>query len=172
LRVILAEGIEEAGEVRVVATDLDDLSPEYLEPLREALAAAGALDVQTWATQMKKGRVGFRIEALAAPDQVDAVVEALFRHSTTAGVRVVRAERRTLGRHQISVTTREGSAIRVKVLEGPGGPRVKPEFDDVHAAARGSGRPALEVAAEAGELARRLTDGASGATIAHKEQER
>ena len=31
------------------------LSPEFLEPLREALFMAGALDVQVWATQMKKG---------------------------------------------------------------------------------------------------------------------
>ena len=50
----------------VLSTDLDDLSPEYLDPLREALVAAGALDVQVWATQMKKGRTGFRVEAVVA----------------------------------------------------------------------------------------------------------
>ena len=59
LRLILAESVAEAGEVVLLSTDVDDLSPEYLDPLREALFAAGALDVQVWATQMKKGRAGF-----------------------------------------------------------------------------------------------------------------
>ncbi len=64
LRLYVAELVEEAAEVVIVAADLDDLSPEYVEPLREALVAAGAVDVQVWATQMKKGRPGIRVEAL------------------------------------------------------------------------------------------------------------
>jgi hypothetical protein len=34
----------------------------------------------------------------------------------------------------------------VKVLDGPGGPRAKPEYDDVAAAAQRSGRPIHELA--------------------------
>src|SRR3989440_7155654 len=63
LRVVVAEQAAEAGRVTLLATDLDDMSPEYVEPLRQALVAAGALDVQTRPVQMKKGRAGFRIEA-------------------------------------------------------------------------------------------------------------
>ncbi len=63
LRLIIAEPVTEAGEIVVLSTNLDDMSPEYLDPLREALVAAGALDVQVWSTQMKKGRTGFRVEA-------------------------------------------------------------------------------------------------------------
>jgi Uncharacterized conserved protein len=66
LRLVIAEPVVEAGQVVVLSTDLDDLSPEYLDPLREALIAAGAMDVQVWATQMKKGRTGFRVEAVVA----------------------------------------------------------------------------------------------------------
>ena len=84
----------------LLATDLDDLSPEYLDPLREALFAAGALDVQIWAAQMKKGRVGFRIEVTVAPAEADQAVAALFRHSTTAGIRRQVAERVTLARRE------------------------------------------------------------------------
>lgn len=148
LRLILAEAAPEAGDVTVLACDLDDLSPEYLEPLREAMTAAGALDVQAWATQAKKGRIGFRVEALVPAGREDAVTEAAFRHSTTGGVRWTRAERRTVPRHQVRHRTAAGE-IRVKVLETPGGPRAKPEYDDVTAVARATGRPALEVAAEA-----------------------
>ncbi len=145
LRLIIAEPALEAGEVVLLATDLDDLTPEYLDPLREALVAAGALDVQVWATQMKKGRVGFRIEASAAPADADRVAEAFFRHSTTGGVRRLAAERVTLPRRELRLEA-EGGPVRVKVLEGPDGPRVKPEYEDVAAAARRSGRPAYELA--------------------------
>src|SRR5438876_3051720 len=103
LRILFAEQAAEAGRVALLATDVDDLSPEYVEPLRQALVAAGALDVETWPVQMKKGRTGFRLEALAAPELADAVAAALFRHSTTAGVRRWRAERVTLARGQVTV---------------------------------------------------------------------
>jgi hypothetical protein len=145
---MIAEPTAEAGEVVVTVTDLDDLSPEYLEPLREALIAAGALDVQVWASQAKKGRPGFRIEVVSEAATAAAVTEALFRHSSTIGVRQWTAERVTLIRRQIEVETREGIAVRVKVVEGPGGTRVKPEFEDVARAARRTGRPAVEVARE------------------------
>lgn len=147
LRLLIAEPVQDAGEAVVLATDVDDLSPEYLDPLREALVAAGALDVQVWTTQMKKGRTGFRVEILTAPGDADRVTEALFRHSTTAGVRRAVVERVTLPRHELALET-DGGRVRVKVLEGPGGPRVKPEYDDVAAAARRSGRPAHELARE------------------------
>jgi pyridinium-3,5-bisthiocarboxylic acid mononucleotide nickel chelatase len=145
LRLIIASAATEAGEVVLLSTDLDDLSPEYLEPLREALFGAGALDVQVWATQMKKGRTGFRVEVVAPPD-ADRVIAALFRHSTTSGVRRQVAERVTLPRRELEVTAADGTAVRVKVLEGPDGPRIKPEYDDVAALARSTGQPAHEVA--------------------------
>ena len=144
LRILIAEVATEAGRVVVLATDVDDMSPEYVEPLRQALVQAGALDVQTWPVQMKKGRQGFRVEVMAPEALAEAVTAELFRHSTTAGVRRWVAERATLPRHQLTVRL-DGVAVRVKVLDG-GQPRVKPEYDDVLAAAQALGRPPLEVA--------------------------
>jgi uncharacterized protein (TIGR00299 family) protein len=145
LRLMIVSAAAEAGEVVLLSTDLDDLSPEYLEPLREALFAAGALDVQVWATHMKKGRTGFRVE-VTAPLEADRVAAALFRHSTTSGIRRQVAERVTLPRREVEVTSADGTAVRVKVVEGPDGPRVKPEYEDVAAVARRTGQPAHEVA--------------------------
>jgi uncharacterized protein (TIGR00299 family) protein len=156
LRLILADAAPEAAEVVVLSTDVDDLSPEYLDPMREALFSAGALDVQVWTTQMKKGRAGFRVEATAAPAEADAVSQALFRHSTTAGIRRYTAERETLARREVEVTMPDGSAVRVKILDGPDGPRVKPEYEDVAALARRTGRPAHEVARDLQSRALRL----------------
>src|SRR6266571_4526741 len=147
LRILVADEAAEAGRVVLLATDVDDMSPEYVEPLRQALLTAGALDVQTWPVQMKKGRQGFRVEAMAPEPLADAVTAELFRHSTTAGVRRWVAERATLPRHQVTVRL-DGVAVRVKVLEqaGGGGVRVKPEYDDVLAAARALGKPPIDVA--------------------------
>ncbi len=163
LRLVIAEPVAEAGEVMVLSTDLDDLSPEYLDPLREALVGAGAVDVQVWATQMKKGRTGFRVEAVVAANGADRVADAFFRHSTTAGVRRQPAERLTLARREVQVEASDGTRVRVKVLEAPDGLRVKPEYDDVAALAKRTGRPAHEVARDLHDRAFRLV-GSDSAT--------
>ncbi|HET8835708.1 MAG TPA: nickel pincer cofactor biosynthesis protein LarC [Gemmatimonadales bacterium] len=163
LRLVVAEPVAEAGEVMVLSTDLDDLSPEYLDPLREALVGAGAVDVQVWATQMKKGRTGFRVEAVVAANGADRVADAFFRHSTTAGVRRQPAERLTLARREVQVEASDGTRVRVKVLEAPDGLRVKPEYDDVAALAKRTGRPAHEVARDLHDRAFRLV-GSDSAT--------
>jgi len=168
LRLILATAALEAGEVVLLSTDLDDLSPEYLDPLREALFLAGALDVQVWTTQMKKGRPGFRVEVTVAPAEADKATEALFRHSTTAGIRRYRAERVTLARREVEVMTADGAAVRVKVLDGPDGPRVKPEYEDVAELARRTGRPAHEVARDLQLRALRLVSADNAGPVSPK----
>lgn len=171
LRLIIAEAAREAGQVVTLSSDLDDLSPEYVEPLREALVKAGALDVQLWGTQMKKGRPGYRVEAICDPEAADRVTEAFFLHSTTAGVRRSTAERVTLARRLLAIPAGDGTTVHVKVLETPGGPRVKAEFDEVRAAAARLGRPALDVAREIESRARALVaDRAAGASQPLKEQ--
>jgi uncharacterized protein (TIGR00299 family) protein len=171
LRLILAEPAAEAGDVVVLSSDIDDLSPEYLEPLRAALFEAGALDVQVWSTQMKKGRIGFRVESVVPPAEADRVSRALVRHSTTAGVRRQTVERYTLPRREVEVEAGDGISVRVKVLDAPDGPRVKPEFDDVAAVARRTGRPAHEVARDLHQRALRLveSDGATQGVTPNKE---
>lgn len=175
LRLIVASEAPEAGSVVVLTTDLDDLSPEYLEPLREALTAAGALDVQMWTTQMKKGRIGFRVEVVAPAGRADGIAEAVFRHSTTAGLRKITAERVTLPRREWTLETAPGHTVRIKTLDAPDGAREKPEYDDVVAEARRTGRPAHTVARElheqAGRHARASAGKTAGRTIAPKETE-
>ena len=147
LRIVLAETAPEAGQVIALAADVDDLSPEYVEPLREAVMASGAIDVQTWTVQMKKGRPGLRVEVLVQPGALDAVRQALFRNSTTAGVRWWATERASLARHDVTVDVAPGVVVRAKALSVPGGAvRVKPEYDDVMAAAALLGQPPIDVA--------------------------
>jgi uncharacterized protein (TIGR00299 family) protein len=158
LRLLLAEAAAEAGVIEVVAADLDDMNPEYIEPMRQAAFQAGAVECVTWPVQGKKGRMGLRVEALAPPESAGRVSEALLRHGTTAGIRRSTTLRWTLPRREITVQLAAGAEVRIKVLEAPGGPRLKAEFDDVVAAARQLQRPAWQVAREAEQLAATLVN--------------
>jgi len=153
LRLILGESASEAGLVEVVVSDIDDLSPEYVEPMRQAVFAAGALDCQVWPTLGKKGRVSFRVEALADPASGDRIAEALMVHGRTAGIRRSAAWRSTLERGRIEVELDGVHRVAVKVWDAPGGRRLKAEYEDVVRAAEALGRSAPEVAREAESLA-------------------
>jgi uncharacterized protein (TIGR00299 family) protein len=153
LRLILADTVAEAGSVELVAADVDDMAPEYVEPLREALFDEGALDCQIWPTQGKKGRVSLRIEVLALPASVDGIVETLLTHSTTTGVRRGNMLRSTVDRWKVDVELEGNLRVGVKVWDAPGGRRRKAEYDDVVVAASALKRPAWEIARVAERLA-------------------
>ena len=170
LRLIVAEPASESSSLVMLSTDIDDLSPEYLEPLRTALFAAGALDVQMWSTVAKKGRIGFRIEALVVATDEARLCEAFFRHSTTAGVRRSTVTRRTLPRRELVVSD-PGGDVRVKILETDDGVRAKPEYEDVVRASARSGRPAHEIAREVQARALTMLAGQSARPAGTQNQE-
>lgn len=139
--------IEEAGEgeeeVMVVQCDVDDLSPEYVPPLIEAVLGAGAVDCTATPVLMKKGRPGLRVEALVPPARLDAVSGALFHASPSIGLRFWPVRREALPRREETIHWR-GQEVRVKrsLLPG-GGERAKPEFEDVVRAAERLGTTPL-----------------------------
>jgi uncharacterized protein (TIGR00299 family) protein len=153
LRLFVAEAAAEAATIEVIATDIDDMAPEYLEPLRQALFRAGALDCQVWPTQGKKGRISARLEVQVPGAAAEQVISALWANSTTIGVRKWTALRWTLPRQTIEVELAPGVRVRIKVNEGPTASRMKAEYEDVIAAAAALGRPALDVAREAEQRA-------------------
>lgn len=155
LRVWLTRDPGDAAQaVFVLQTDVDDLSPEYVPGLIEACLEAGALDALVHAVQMKKGRIGWRLEALVGPARRPEVEEAVLRHSTTLGIRSWSVRRRTLAR-RIETRRWRGHPIRVKVRDTPGRERAKAEFEDVSAAAAVEG---LEPAALLRALRREWPD--------------
>lgn len=133
--------------VYALQADMDDLAPEYAAAAREALMAAGALDVTVLRVDMKKGRPGVRLEALAREGTVQRVIDAFFASTTTIGVRFWRVDRAVLARAEEQVVWR-GHRIRVKRVTLPDGTiRRKPEYDDIVAAARAEGLSAYQVRA-------------------------
>jgi uncharacterized protein (DUF111 family) len=170
LRLVLAEPVMEdsdsGGRVEQIvqlSADIDDMAPEYLAAVADALRAAGALDVVLSPITMKKGRPATRIDVLARPANAATLEERLLSDSTTIGVRRLRLERRALPREQHRVEVL-GHPLTLKVVKLPGGRRrAKPEFDDVQRVALATGRPAADIfqlAIQAGERLER--DGVGG----------
>ena len=135
--------------VSLIEANLDDLLPELAPDAAAACFAAGALDVWTAPAQMKRGRPGFVLSALARPDDERAVAEAMLRETSTLGVRIAHLDRIELERESRTVEV-GGEPVRVKVgrLDG----RVvnlAPEHADCERAARISGAPVKTVWAQA-----------------------
>jgi uncharacterized protein (DUF111 family) len=152
LRIVLADATDApsgAETLVMLSCDLDDQSGEYVAGAADALRAAGALDVTLLQTLMKKGRPGVRLEVLCAPSDADRLETLLLMESSSLGVRRQVVSRRALPRRERRVTV-DGHEIRLKEVTLPDGrSRVKPDWDDVQAAARALGRPATEVAEQA-----------------------
>lgn len=148
LRIILAEASVSGSDVETLewlATDVDDMSAEHVASASERLRELGALDVTTTAVQMKKGRMGIRIEVLTRPSLARRLEDELFATTTTLGVRRSSVERRALRRQQRTVDVL-GHAVRVKVATLPdGGHRGKPEYEDVQVVSRATGRSLSDV---------------------------
>jgi uncharacterized protein (DUF111 family) len=138
-----------ASEELLLETNIDDMNPQFYEPLSERLFAAGALDVWTTPVQMKRGRPGFVLSALARPHDEAAVAEAMLRETSSLGVRIAHLERRELERDWRTVEV-DGEPVRVKVgrLDGKV-VNLAPEHADCERAARIAGAPVKVVWARA-----------------------
>jgi pyridinium-3,5-bisthiocarboxylic acid mononucleotide nickel chelatase len=138
-----------AQAVTVVETTVDDLEPELWPDVLRAVRAAGAWDCWTTATIGRHGRPGQVLTALCTEQIRPAVVDAVFRHSTTLGVRWTRWQRATLPRTAVQIPVGPPGnehQITVKVAVGPGGHQTaKPELADAERIAQALGWPVRQV---------------------------
>jgi uncharacterized protein (TIGR00299 family) protein len=129
--------------------NVDDLDPRLWPTVLEALLAAGAADAWLSPILMKKGRPAYTVSVLTEIGRQSAVLDTLFRESTTIGARTTRVAKHGLDRSCTEVHV-DGESVRVKVAMLDGEPvTVTPEWEDVAAAARRLGRPAKTVLAQA-----------------------
>ncbi|MFO7946936.1 MAG: nickel pincer cofactor biosynthesis protein LarC [Armatimonadota bacterium] len=133
LRIMVGERQETSGtgDTQVlIEANIDDMNPELYEPVRQAVFGAGAVDCWFEPIYMKKNRPAVKLSALAAPEQKEAVAEAILRHSTTFGVRMTTTDRFCLDREIQQAHTPYGSVgMKVGRLDGSV-VTVTPEFDD------------------------------------------
>ncbi|MBR5070898.1 MAG: nickel pincer cofactor biosynthesis protein LarC [Oscillospiraceae bacterium] len=147
VRAMLGETGTTGDTVAELSLNVDDMTAEQIGFLTETLFEAGALEVYTVPIGMKKSRPGTLISVMTRESDKDRIIELIFRHSTTLGVRENISRRYTLDRRIETVETRFG-AVRKKISSGYGVTREKYEYDDLSRIARDNGMSITDVRRE------------------------
>lgn len=145
VRAILGPAVRTGNRVLSLSCNLDDMTPEEIGFAQEQLWQAGALEVYTTAVGMKKNRPGVLLTCLCRPEDGPALTQAMFRHTTTLGIRQAELRRVTLPRRQETAETPWGP-VAVKVA----GENAKAEYEDLARIARQTGLPLRQVRRDGG----------------------
>lgn len=144
VRAMLGESERPAEQIVELSCNLDDCTGEAIGFASEQLLQAGALDVYTTQVLMKKNRPGVLLTCMCKPSDREKMLSLLFRHTTTLGVREAVFRRYTLSRQTQTLETEHGP-VRVKISEGYGVTKRKPEFEDLAKIARETGASLLDI---------------------------
>ena len=124
------------NEEVVLETNIDDMTAQQFAALFSALQNAGAIDVWAQPITMKKSRTGQLLSMLVRRESVSSMLDVLFSHSTTLGVREMNVVRHRMAREIKQVETKYGS-VRVKLRQRPHGHVLcVPEYEDCLALAQ------------------------------------
>ena len=135
VRAILGDSDEKPETILEYTCNLDDISAERIGFAMEQLFAAGAVEAYTIPVTMKKSRPGNLLCVMCRERDKQKILETIFKHTTTLGVRENVSNRYFLERSIETVKTEFGD-IRVKRAEGYGVKREKYEYEDLAAIAR------------------------------------
>ena len=151
-----SEAFDAAASVFVIEATIDDATPQLLAHFLDRAFEEGALDATLSPVVMKKNRLGTKLTLLATSERMDGLIEAVFRETTSIGVRYHPVGRRVLDRDFRTVRV-GGEKVGVKVASLGGlTVNVQPEYEDLLRAARKTGRPLKEIAHRAvGEFAKK-----------------
>lgn len=146
LRAMLGTTAESTDDIIELSCNIDDITSEDAAFAIQLIMEAGALDATASPILMKKGRPAMSLSCLCTEANKEAVLNAVFRNTTTLGVREKRCRRHIMERHTVQIRTPLGS-VQAKIAQGYGINRVKPEFEDIAALARKHNLPMNEVRA-------------------------
>ena len=135
IRAMLGESFDDPSDdtpdrIAELKCNLDDMTGEDIAYATGVLMDAGALDVFTTAIGMKKGRPGIMLTVLCRTGEKDKFARLIFENTTTIGIRYLEESRYIMNRSEDTAHSRFGD-VRMKVSEGYGVTRAKPEYDDI-----------------------------------------
>lgn len=138
-----------ADSVSELSFNVDDMTAEDMAFAMERLYEAGAKEVFTVPIGMKKSRPGTLIKVLCYKEDREKMVETIFRHTSTIGIREAVVNRYVLDRREEEIETPHGKVKR-KISEGYGVKKTKFEYDDIARIAKVSGKSLDEVKKDLG----------------------
>jgi uncharacterized protein (TIGR00299 family) protein len=149
LRALLIESAEPAATetVCLIETNLDHISGEVMGFTAEELFSLGAVDVAWTPIIMKKGRPGYMLTVMVAPERRDILIDCLMRNTRTLGVRYQDIARRVATRESATVAF-SGRDMAAKKYGWGDRIFTKLEYEACAALARERGVPLIDVMEE------------------------
>ena len=144
VRTIMGDISQNYQSVVEFTCNLDDISAERIGFAIEQLFEAGAVEAYTIPVTMKKSRPGNLLCAMCLEKDKQKVLEAIFKYTTTLGVRQNISQRYALDRTVETIETDFGP-VRIKKASGFGVERQKYEYEDLARIARETGKSIEEV---------------------------
>ena len=135
VRAMLGETADDSDTVSELSCNVDDMTGEELGFAMERLFEGGAHEVYTVPIGMKKNRPGTLLRVMCRPQDRDRMLELIYKHTTTIGVRETVTKRYILNRNVSAVQTQYGE-VRVKASSGYGVEKKKYEYEDIARIAR------------------------------------
>lgn len=130
VRVFLAEEESEQEVIYELSCNVDDMTGEEISFAMDRLFEAGANEVYTMSIGMKKSRPGNLIKVMCTKTKKANIIQAMFKHTTTIGIREVETKRYILDR-QIDEIESSFGKVRLKISKGYDVLREKYEYDDL-----------------------------------------
>ena len=144
VRAMLGEVKKDTFEIVELSCNIDDMTAEKIGFAMDILFEAGALEVYTIPVGMKKSRPGTLLCVMCNKEKRDQIIELIFKHTTTLGIRENISRRYTLERSVDIVSTKYGD-VRVKDSKGYGATRRKFEYDDLAKIAKETGKSLKDI---------------------------
>ena len=144
LRVMIIEDGINDDDIYVIESNIDDCSAETLGLAMEKIMAAGAYDAHFEPCYMKKNRPAYILRAIVPATKIDAVEYAVFKHTTTIGLRKYPVERTCMDRRADKAELPFGT-LDVKIATYKDIIRIKPEFNSVKKLAEETGKSVMEI---------------------------
>lgn len=135
LRAMIGETEGKQAVITELCCNIDDMTGEEIGFAVDVLLENGAKDVFTTPVFMKKNRPGILLTCLCTEQESRKFAELIFKYTSTIGVRKRISERYVLDRITKCQDTKYGP-IRMKISEGYGVRKQKPEYDDIERAAK------------------------------------
>lgn len=131
--------------IYTIETNIDDSTPQVLAAFFDRAFDLGALDVFLTPVLMKKNRLATKLTVLAEIDKIDAITSAIFKETSSIGIRYYPVERHVLAREikKINVLGQE-VAVKISSFEGEE-VNIQPEYSDCLKAAKKSGVPVKRI---------------------------
>lgn len=137
-------------DIYVLETNIDDVQGEVLGHVIEKLVENGAKDACAIPITCKKSRPGYILKVISGCENLNDVLDIIFRETGTLGIRSMKTSRFIVPREFKTVTVQINGVdfpVKVKVARDFGGRiiRVKPEYEELKKISNLTGIPIREL---------------------------